>query len=44
MPPEGFEAAILASERPQTHTLDCGATAIGGILQIVVKNLYEVGD
>jgi hypothetical protein len=29
MPPAGFEAAILASERPQTHALDGAATGIG---------------
>ena len=28
-PPEGFEVAIPASERPQTHALDRAATAIG---------------
>ena len=32
MTPEGFEPTIPASERPQTHTLDCTATGIG-ILQ-----------
>jgi hypothetical protein len=30
MPPVGFEHAIPASERPQTHTLDRAATGIGG--------------
>jgi hypothetical protein len=29
MPPAGFEPAIPASERPQTHALDCAATGIG---------------
>ena len=29
MPPVGFEPAIPASERPQTHTLDREATGIG---------------
>ena len=29
MPPEGFETAIPASERPQTHALDRAATGIG---------------
>jgi hypothetical protein len=29
MPPEGFEPAIPASERPQTHALDSAATGIG---------------
>jgi len=28
-PPAEFEPAIPASERPQTHTLDCAATGIG---------------
>jgi hypothetical protein len=30
MPPAGFEPAIPASERPQTHVLDCAATGMGG--------------
>jgi len=30
VPPAGFEPAIPASVRPQTHTLDRAATAIGG--------------
>jgi hypothetical protein len=29
MPPAGFEPAIPASERPQTHALDVAATGIG---------------
>jgi hypothetical protein len=29
MPPAGFEPAIPASERPQTHALDSAATGIG---------------
>jgi len=29
MPPEGFEPAIPASERPQTHALDRAAAEIG---------------
>ena len=29
MPPAGFEPAIPASERPQTHALDRAATRIG---------------
>ena len=29
MSPAGFEPAIPASERPQTHALDRAATAIG---------------
>jgi len=31
MPSAGFEPAILASERPQTHSLDRAPTAIGCI-------------
>jgi hypothetical protein len=31
MPPAGFEAAIPASERPQTHALDRAATRIGTV-------------
>jgi hypothetical protein len=31
MPPEGFEPAIPASERPQTHALYRAVTAIGQI-------------
>jgi peroxiredoxin len=29
MPPAEFEPAIPASERPQTHTLDCAVTGTG---------------
>jgi len=29
MPPAGFEPAIPASKRPQTHALDRAATGIG---------------
>jgi hypothetical protein len=29
MPPAGFEAAVSADERPQTHALDRAATGIG---------------
>jgi hypothetical protein len=32
MPPAGFEAAIPAIERPQTHALDRAATRIGFLL------------
>jgi hypothetical protein len=31
MPLAGFEAAIPASERPQTHTLDRAAIGIGSV-------------
>ena len=30
MPPAGFEPAIPASKRPQTHALEQAATGIGG--------------
>jgi len=30
MPPSGFEPAIPASERPQTHVLDSAVTGMGG--------------
>jgi hypothetical protein len=35
MPPEGFEPAIPASERPQTHALDRGTTEIGTYIYVV---------
>ena len=38
MPPAGFEAAILASERPQTHDLDRAATGVGRQLHISYKS------
>jgi len=28
-PPAGFEQAVIASELPQTQTLDCAVTGIG---------------
>ena len=31
MPPAGFEPAIPASDRPQTHALDCSSTGTGSI-------------
>ena len=37
MSPAGFEPAILASERPQTHALDRAATEIG-VLPIFYGN------
>ena len=37
-PPAGFEPAIAASERPQTHALDRAATAIGNIPALIQKN------
>jgi hypothetical protein len=38
MPPVGFEPAIPAAERPQTHALDCGAT--GTIIVIIGRKKY----
>jgi hypothetical protein len=35
MPPAEFETVIPASERPQTHALDCAATGIGS------NSIYE---
>jgi len=33
MPPAGFETAIPASERPQTHALDRAAIGIGNLFK-----------
>jgi hypothetical protein len=33
MPPVGFEPAIPASERPQTHVVDRAATGIGSLFE-----------
>jgi hypothetical protein len=38
MPLVGFELAIPASERPQTHALDGAATGIGRELQLQYQN------
>ena len=38
MSPSGFEHAILASERPQTHALDRAATGIGYFKLIFKKS------
>jgi len=38
VPPAGFEPAIPASERPQTHTLDRAATGIGVSKDYVTEN------
>ena len=40
MPPAGFEAAIPASEWPQTHALDRAVTGIG-ILIVKILNLEK---
>ena len=41
MPPAGFEPAIPASERPQTHALDRAASGIGKI-PVGMTNLQEI--
>ena len=41
MPPEGFELAVLASEKPQTHDLDCAATGAGITFYLHVVN-YKI--
>jgi len=35
MPPAGFESAIPASERPQSHALDLAANGTGLIIHIM---------
>jgi hypothetical protein len=37
MPPAGFEPAIPANERPQTHALDSTAIGIGHVLEYSLK-------
>jgi len=37
MPPAGFELAIAASERPQTHALDRASTGTGIIIIIIIN-------
>jgi len=39
MPPAGFELAIPANERQQTHALEHAATGIGFLAQISTDNL-----
>jgi len=41
MPPVGFEPAIPASERPQTHALDRAATEIGYASNNIFKENVE---
>jgi len=36
MSPVGFELAIAARERPQTHALDRAATGIGIIIIVII--------
>ena len=42
MPPAGFEPAIPASERPQTHALDRAATGIGRGVLVFIIIMYNV--
>ena len=44
MPPVGFEPAIPASERPQTHTLDGTATGIGKHMRQDHKNQHDISE
>jgi hypothetical protein len=53
MPTAGFEPAIPASQRPQTHALDCTAIGIGEIsikdpnyvlLKTISKNFENVSS
>jgi hypothetical protein len=39
MPPVGFEPAVPASERSQTHALDRAATGIGPVNNLPENNL-----
>jgi hypothetical protein len=41
MPPAGFETAIPASERPQTHTLDRAATGIDQLSFMILKRVMK---
>jgi hypothetical protein len=41
MPPAGFETAIPASKRPQTHVLDRAATGIGLRIRTIRKTVLE---
>ena len=40
MSPAGFESTIPASERPQTHALDCAVTGIGMCVCICLLYIY----
>jgi hypothetical protein len=44
MPSAGFEPAIPASERPQTHALDRGATGIGWYTLYSRNIIVKLGD
>jgi len=41
MPQVGFEPAIPASERPQTHALDCAATGIGSRYNLHIDSIVK---
>jgi hypothetical protein len=43
MPLAGFEPAIPANKRPQTHALDGAATGIGPTSYTVIKSLVKIG-
>ena len=40
IPPAGFEPAVPASVRPQTHALDLATTGIGCLGLLVILNLF----
>jgi len=40
MPPVGFEPAVTAGERPQTHALDGAATGTGFIKNYYIMNYF----
>jgi len=40
-PPVGFEPTIAASERSQTHTLDCTTTGIGSTFVGIQQKLHQ---
>jgi hypothetical protein len=42
MPPAGFEPAVHASERPQTHVLNPAATGIGILSSDNIKLDYYI--
>jgi hypothetical protein len=44
MPPAGFEPAIPASQRPQTHTLNRAANAIGTTVVIFCKIRFDLQE
>jgi len=41
MPPAGFQPAIPASERPQTHALDRAATGIGSVSYSTMATQFQ---